>query len=103
VARLRFLDQAKDDLVAIAVYIARASGSPELALRFTRRLRAKCAELARQPFTMGRPRPELGQDLRSYAFGRYVIFFRYRGETMEVVTILEGHRDIEAVFGEEGG
>ena len=28
----------------------------------------------------------------------YVIFFRYVADRFEVVSILEGHRDIEAVF-----
>ncbi|HYH19907.1 MAG TPA: hypothetical protein VD995_14945 [Azospirillum sp.] len=31
-------------------------------------------------------------------FKGYVIFFRYVGEAFEVVSILEGHRDIEAYF-----
>ena len=31
----------------------------------------------------------------------YVIFFRYADERFEVVDLLEGHRDIEAFFGDE--
>jgi len=31
---------------------------------------------------------------RSY----YVIFFRYEGDSVEVVNICEGHRDIDAYF-----
>jgi plasmid stabilization system protein ParE len=50
---------------------------------------------------MGRPRPELGPDLRSIAFQGYIIFFRYEGEVLEIVNVLEGHRDIDAHFSED--
>jgi toxin ParE1/3/4 len=51
---------------------------------------------------MERPRPELRPDLRSHHFETYVIFFRYVGDVLEVVNVLEGHRDIEAFFDDEG-
>ena len=66
-----------DDLDSIAEYIARESGSRVAAERFTRELRAKCRDLASAPIVMGRSRPELRPDLRSYPHKRYVIFFRY--------------------------
>lgn len=50
---------------------------------------------------MGRPRPELRPDMRSYAFRGYVIFFRYFGEVFEVVNILEEHRDIDSHFAQD--
>ena len=31
-------------------------------------------------------------------FGGYVIFFRYKGDVLEIVNVLEGHRDIDAYF-----
>lgn len=96
--RLRYLDSAKQDLAEIAVYIARETGSSRIALRFTQRLRSRCRDLAQKPFEMGRLRPELRDDLRSMAFGNYVIFFRYVGETLEIVNILEGHRNIDAFY-----
>lgn len=49
---------------------------------------------------MGRPRRELHPDLRSHPFGNYVIFFRYVGDVIEIVNILEAHRDIDSFFGE---
>ena len=48
---------------------------------------------------MGRPRDELAPGLRSVAFRNYVIFFRYREDRFEVVSILEGHRDIDRLLG----
>jgi len=50
------------------------------------------------PGTLGRPRSELRPNLRSFAFRGYVIFFRYQNDTLEVVNILERHRDIESYF-----
>jgi hypothetical protein len=38
--------------------------------------------------------------VRSFAFRGYVIFFRYRDDYFEVANIIEGHRDIEALFSE---
>ncbi len=47
---------------------------------------------------MGRPRSELLPELRSVAFRDYVIFFRYQGGDFQIVSIMEGHRDIEQHF-----
>lgn len=47
---------------------------------------------------MGRLRPELRADIRSHAYRGYVIFFRYAGDVLEVVNILEGSRDIDGYF-----
>ena len=101
-ARLRYTAAARDDVIDIAGYIAHQSGSTVLAKQFTDRLRRKCADLAWSPFTMGRSRPELRPDMRSVAFGNYVIFFRYSRNTLEVVNILERHRDFGAFFDQEG-
>lgn len=95
---LRYLDAARADIRAIMRYIARESGSPTIAARFVGRLRNKCRDLARLPGTLGRARPELHPDLRSIAVGNYVIFFRYNGSTVDIVNILERHRDIDAFF-----
>jgi toxin ParE1/3/4 len=63
---------------------------------------AQCHKLAALDATVGRPRPELRPDIRSFPYKGYVIFFRYRARRFEVVNILEGHRDIESFFGDKG-
>ncbi len=98
--KLYYLNQAKDDLVHIKQYIARECGSQKVALEYTNKIRQQCCKLAGLPGEMGRLRPELREDLHSFSYGNYVIFFRYVGNNLEVVTIIEGHRDIEALFKE---
>ncbi len=99
--RLRFTARAKADLVSIATYIAEQSGSRTVAERFTGELRRKCADLAAAPIRMGRARNELRPGLRSHPYKSYVIFFRYVGDVLEIVNVIEGHRDIPALFGED--
>jgi len=96
--KLRFSAAAKDDLDSIAEYIANESGNRKVAERFTAVLRNKCRDLARAPIQMGRPRPELRPGLRSHPHRNYVIFFRYVSDVLEIVNVLEGHRDIAAFF-----
>lgn len=100
VAKLRYSAVARSDLENIAEYIADRSGSRATAQKFTIELRSKCRDLARTTSLMGRPRPELRSDLRSFPFGSYVIFFRYIEDIFEVVSIVEAHRDINALFRE---
>lgn len=96
--QLRYLEQARDDLIQIKRSIARESGSNAVALRYTEKLRQQCREVAELPGTMGRARPELMEGLRSIRHGNYVILFRYSGPFVEIVSIIEGHRDIEGLF-----
>ncbi|MFT4184849.1 MAG: type II toxin-antitoxin system RelE/ParE family toxin [Rhizobium sp.] len=96
---IRFLASAKTDFDNIYRYIRREGGSAESARSFIGRLRGKCSDLAALPGQMGRARPELMPDMRSFAFRGYVIFFRYVDDVFEVVNIIEGHRDLESHFG----
>lgn len=43
---------------------------------------------------LGRARPELGRDIRSWAVGSYVVFYRISGAAVEVLRILHGARDL---------
>lgn len=96
--RLVYLASARRDLSDILKYITRESGSVATARRFVQRIQQQCAKLAALPGTLGRPRPELHADIRSFPFRGYVIFFRYVDETSQVVDVLEGHRDADAHF-----
>jgi toxin ParE1/3/4 len=98
VRRLVYLDSARDDLKEIFAYITRESGSREIGHGFVDILRQQCAKLAILPGSLGIPRTELRPELRSFAFKGYVILFRYEGDAFEVINVIEGHRDIEAML-----
>ncbi len=96
--KLRWLRSAQADLIEILEFVAHQSGSVAAGLRLVADLRGKCGELASLPGVVGRPRAELRADIRSFAHKSHVIFFRYEGDTFEVVNIIHGHRDIHAFF-----
>ncbi len=96
--RLKLSDQAQADLKDIAEYIARKSQNRTIGRNFTKKIIAKCKELASIKGTMGIARPDLGRGLRSHPFGNYVLIFMYEDDCFYVVTIIEGHRDIQALF-----
>ena len=47
---------------------------------------------------MGRPRDDLVPGLRSFVVSSYVIFYRPIGDTIEVLRVLHGSRDIESIM-----
>ena len=91
--RLNYSTTARTDLAEITRYIHRESHSRAVASAFARRLHEQCEKLAASIGTLGVARPDLRSDLRSIPFGNYTIFFRYGSEALEVVSILESHRD----------
>ena len=96
--RVIFLAAVEADLLAVLEHVADVTSNVAIAEFFVGELRDKCRKLASLGVTLGRPRPELGMDIRSFPFKNYVIFFRYAADRFEVITILHGHRDIEAAF-----
>ena len=99
--RLVYTSAAQDDLVAIFEYITRESASLAIGRSFVDQICAQCQKLANLLGTLGRERPELRPDIRSFAFKSYVIFFRYHPKVFEVVNVLNGHRDTIAYFADD--
>lgn len=89
--------RAKSDLIEIWDYIA--EDSETRADAFVAKIHEKFLVLADQP-GIGRLRNELGKDIRSFPVGRYVIFYRPLAEGIEVVRVLHGSRDVDALFDE---
>ena len=90
--------RALTDLAEIWAYIA--EDNPERADAFADLVATKFEVLARRP-GIGRPRPELAADLRSFTVGRYVIFYLAISRGVEIVRVLHGSRDIEAILEDE--
>lgn len=101
--KLRYTRGANEALRSIARYIAETTASRQTAISFVSRLRERCKHLATLHPMMGRSRPELAEGARSVVEDRYIIFIRYIDDTLEVVTIVEGHRDMAALFDEDDG
>ena len=89
---------AETDILEIWDYIA--DDSLAAADRWVDRLDEQLRVLATQPM-MGRARDELAPGVRSFPFGRYVIFYVPLDDGIDVVRVLHGARDIHAVFNPE--
>lgn len=87
--------RAQIDLAEIWEYIA--DDSEARADAFIETIDQKYKALAARP-NMGRQRDEIEEGLRSFPVGRYVIFYRPIAEGVEIIRILHGARDIDAVF-----
>ena len=89
---------AAADILEIWDYIA--DYSLAAADRWVDRLDEQFRMLAVQPM-MGRAREELAPGVRSFPFGRYVVFYMPMDDGIDVVRVLHGARDIDAVFNPE--
>jgi toxin ParE1/3/4 len=87
--------RAQRDLDEIWDYIAQESVAA--ANRLIDTIVATCHRLASQP-EMGRLRPELAPNLRSFPVRNYVTFYRPTQDGIEVARVLHGSRDIDALF-----
>ena len=87
--------RARSDLAEIWDYIA--DDSEARADAFIDTLDERFQTLAASP-GMGRLRDDLAEGLRSFPVGRYVIFYRTVPEGVEIVRVLHGARDLNAVF-----
>jgi toxin ParE1/3/4 len=92
-------DLAKDDLAEIWTTIAQARDE-RTAERMTRKILAKCRSHAQFPET-GRSREDILPGLRSFPVRPYVVFFRAEEETILVLRVLHGRRDVESIMSAE--
>jgi len=82
---------ARDDLIEIWEYIA--EDNVARADAFIDTIEAMLIKLAAHPL-LGRARPELAPKLRSFPFGRYVVFYEPIADGIEVLRVLHSSRDI---------
>jgi toxin ParE1/3/4 len=87
--------RANADLEEIWMFIA--ADNPAQADDFIDLIDEKFQNLSRQP-GLGRRREELVAGLRSFPVGRYVIFYLQVQDCLQIVRILHGARDLDAVF-----
>jgi len=92
---VRTRPQAEADLEEIWWYIAQ--DSPDAADGFLDQIEERCAVLAQFPL-MGTAREDLLPSLRSLVVGSYVVFYLPVNGGIEIVRVLHGKRDLEALF-----
>ena len=49
----------------------------------------------------GAPRPDIGADVRSIVAGRYLIFYQVGPNSVDIVRIVHGARDLVGLLGQE--
>lgn len=85
--------QAANDLEQIERYYAERADAA-VAGEFVDRIATTLEHvIARNPHA-GRPRPELGPQVRSFPVLPYVVFYKVEGSRIFVLRIIHGHRDI---------
>ena len=89
---------AETDILEIWDYIT--DDSLAAADRWVDHLDKQFRVLATQP-KMGRARDELAPGVRSFPFGRYVIFYVALDDGIDVVRVLHSVRNIDAIFNPE--
>ena len=94
----RLSEEAEIDLAGIWYYVAKQSGSADIADRLIDSITARFYLLARHP-EMGRKRDaDLRPGLRSFPVGAYTIIYRMAGADVLIVHVARGSRDLPALF-----
>ncbi len=90
-----FSPEARRDLVDAFEYVGEKSqAAAENLIRKVREIALKYVALPQ----MGRPREDLRPGPRSFVVKPYVVFYRPLDDTIEIVRVLHGRRDIESIF-----
>jgi toxin ParE1/3/4 len=94
--RLAFTDVAERELEAIGDYIALEN--PARAFSFVRELRKDCAQLTAMPERHPLLPRYQRSGIRRRIYGRYLIFYRVETDTVQILHILHGAMDYEAIL-----
>jgi toxin ParE1/3/4 len=91
----RVSPEARADLDEIWRYIAQ--DNPEAADKYIRAIISRFPTLAAMPL-LGRERPEIAPELRSFVVGHHVIFYRPMENGVAIARVLDGVRDLPPLF-----
>ncbi|MGB9154286.1 MAG: type II toxin-antitoxin system RelE/ParE family toxin [Alphaproteobacteria bacterium] len=86
---------ADDDLDEIWLHIAQ--DNEPAADNVIRKIFDTIEMITREPL-MGRTREELRPQVRSFTVSPYIIFYRPQPDVIEIIRVLHGARDIDAIF-----
>ena len=89
--------EAKADLREIRDHIA--ASNVDAAKKLVQQIAVTFDSLGDMPM-VGRKRDDLAYGLRSLAVGKYIVVYRLMENSIEIVRVLHGARDIPSFFGE---
>jgi toxin ParE1/3/4 len=95
---VRFTPEARADLREIALRIA--DRNPVRALTYVDEIEARANRIGEFPHA-GPPRAQWGEGIRIAVHGKYLIVYRVRDETVQVLRIVHGARDLDTLFERE--
>ena len=99
--RIRLAPQAREDLDAIWLFIARESGSIESATRTITSVTGKFSLFVKFPH-IGKSLESIQRpSVRTFPAGNYVIFYSARPNEIRILRILHASRDAQAIFAED--
>lgn len=86
---------ARQDIKEVAIHIGRDSGRKEVARKAVRGIIEKCDGIAKKSefMTVGRLHPIAGEGVRIVPYERWVIFFRYTEEGIDVLRVADKRQD----------
>ncbi len=91
----RYSSAANLDVEEIGLYLFELN--PAAAHHFLDALEETCGLIAKHS-GIGRLRPELGEGLRSFPVGNYLIFYTPAKDGIDVVRVIYGGRDLPGIF-----
>jgi toxin ParE1/3/4 len=94
----RIAPEAEVELDDIWYYIAKESGSTEIADRVIDSITERLFLLARFPHIGRRRDEDLRPGLRSFVAGEYVIIYRVADEDVLILHVIRGSRDLRALL-----
>jgi plasmid stabilization system protein ParE len=93
--RLELSRFVEGDLEAIADFIA--EDNPQWAVSFIHEVWHAIVRIGKQPL-LYQLRPEIGEDARLAAVGRYVVLFRVMAKAVRIERVVYGGRDLPHLF-----
>ena len=99
----RVAPRAEADLHDIWYYLAKESGSIEIADRVIDSITERFFLLSKYPHIGRRRDDDLRPGLRSFLAGEYVIIYRVEDEDVLILHVIRASRDIEALLRHRAG
>ena len=99
--RIRLAPQARADLDAIWLYVARESSSSAIATRAVGSIADTFGMFAKFPYIGKSLESDLRPNVRTFPVNNHVIFYSVKPGEIRILRIIHASRDAQAVFADE--